>query len=229
MPKKVSEEQMEELFAFTRKHFVEHYDLQTELADHMANAIEDRWTTDPTLDFARAKEQEFKKFGVFGFMGVVEERQIALNKKYQKLIWSYFKEFFKLPRIVLTILLIFAVHEILELSTLTYSVILLTVVVVTIYKLTVTWRKYRKRVKQTGKKWMFEEIIMRCGGIPAVLYFPYEIVCESFDTVPGMVSMWVMSIFLVISILYLYIIFYIIPSKAEEHLVATYPEYNLKF
>lgn len=229
MPKKVSEEQMEELFAFTRKHFVEHYDLQTELADHMANAIEYRWATDPTLDFARAKEQEFKKFGVFGFMGVVEERQIALNKKYQKLIWSYFKEFFKLPRIILTILLIFAVHEILELSTLTYSVILLTVVVVTIYKLTVTWRKYRKMVKQTGKKWMFEEIIMRCGGIPAVLYFPYEIVCESFDTVPGMVSMWVMSIFLVISILYLYIIFYIIPSKAEEHLVATYPEYNLKF
>lgn len=229
MPKKVSEEQMEELFAFTRKHFVEHYDLQTELADHMANAIEDCWTTDPTLDFAKAKEQEFKKFGVFGFMGVVEERQIALNKKYQKLIWSYFKEFFKLPRIVLTILLVFVVHEILELSTLTYSVILLTVVVVTIYKLTITWRKYRKRVKQTGKKWMFEEIIMRCGGIPVVLYFPYEIVCESFDTVPGMVSMWVMSIFLVISILYLYIIFYIIPSKAEEHLIATYPEYNLKF
>ena len=29
-----------ELYAFTRKHFVEHFDLQTELVDHLANGIE---------------------------------------------------------------------------------------------------------------------------------------------------------------------------------------------
>lgn len=229
MAKKVSAEQMEELFAFTRKHYVEYYDIQLELADHMANAIEECWVTDQTLDFNTLKDQEFKKFGVFGFMEVVEQRQIALAKKYNTLIWGYFKEFFKLPRIVLTLGLIFLIYKIIEFSILAYSVILVVVVITGAYKLISSVQKYRKKVKQTGEKWLFEEIIMRCGGVPAMVYIPYQIFSDVFDSEPGILFMGVMAVFFVLCVIYQYIIFYIIPSKAQEHLVATYPEYNLKF
>ena len=37
---KVNQKQIDELYLFTRQHFVEYYDLQTELVDHLANAIE---------------------------------------------------------------------------------------------------------------------------------------------------------------------------------------------
>ena len=89
--KKITQEQNDQLFAFTIKHFVEYYDLQNELTDHLANAIEERWKTEPNLSFDDALKQEFKKFGIFGFMGVVESRQAALNKKYKKLMWGYMK------------------------------------------------------------------------------------------------------------------------------------------
>lgn len=91
---KLTPEQIERLYQFTRQHYVEWYDLQTELVDHLANAIEQQWQENPKLDFEEVLQIEFKKFGVFGFMDVVEKRQTALGKKYNKLVWKHFKEFF---------------------------------------------------------------------------------------------------------------------------------------
>ena len=63
---KLTSEQIERLYLFTRQHYVEWYDLQTELVDHMANAIEAQWQEHPKLSFEEALQKEFKKFGVFG-------------------------------------------------------------------------------------------------------------------------------------------------------------------
>jgi SPX domain protein involved in polyphosphate accumulation len=93
---KLSAEQIERLYQFTRQHYVEYYDLQTELVDHLANAIEEQWQQNPKLSFEEALQIEFKKFGVFGFMDVVEQRQSALNKKYNKLVLNELKTFFSL-------------------------------------------------------------------------------------------------------------------------------------
>ncbi|MEP5132812.1 MAG: hypothetical protein ABJQ64_09610, partial [Nonlabens ulvanivorans] len=62
---KLNDSQIEDLYAFTRKHYVEFYDLQTELVDHLANAIEDQWELKPHLSFEDALQIEFKKIGVF--------------------------------------------------------------------------------------------------------------------------------------------------------------------
>lgn len=72
---KLSTQQIEQLYAFTRQHLVEWYDLQSELVDHLANAIEQEWEQNPNRTFEEILNKEFQKFGVFGFMGVVEERQ----------------------------------------------------------------------------------------------------------------------------------------------------------
>ena len=83
---KLNESQIEKLYLFTRQHFVEWYDLQTEIVDHLANAIETQWIENSNRTFEEALQIEFKKFGVFGFMEVVEKRQAALSKKYVKII-----------------------------------------------------------------------------------------------------------------------------------------------
>ena len=49
--KKLSKEQIQHLYTFTRQHFVEHFDVQTELVDHLANDIEQILTEKPTLSF----------------------------------------------------------------------------------------------------------------------------------------------------------------------------------
>jgi len=100
---KLTAPQIEHLFTFTRQHYVEWYDLQSELVDHLANAIETQWQENPKLSFDEALNIEFKKFGVFGFMDVVEKRQAVLRKKYNGLVWEHIKGFFGIPKIVLTI------------------------------------------------------------------------------------------------------------------------------
>ena len=64
---KINIEQTNRLYEFTRQHYVEYYDLQTELVDHLANSIETQWQENPKIDFEDALKVEFKKFGVFGF------------------------------------------------------------------------------------------------------------------------------------------------------------------
>ena len=71
---KLTSSQIDHLFTFTRQHSVEWYDLQSELVDHIANAIETQWQENPNRSFDEALQLEFKKFGVFGFMDVVEKK-----------------------------------------------------------------------------------------------------------------------------------------------------------
>ena len=100
---KLTTEQINQLYTFTRQHYVEWYDLQTELVDHLANAIEEQWQENPKLSFNEALQNEFKKFGVFGFMDVVEGKQRFLQKKYNQIVWTIVKTFFTLPKIMGTI------------------------------------------------------------------------------------------------------------------------------
>ena len=100
---KLTPEQIDRLYQFTRQHYVEWYDLQTELVDHLANSIEAQWQENPKISFEDALQIEFKKFGIFGFMDVVEKRQAALNKRYNKIVWQHFKAFFTIPKIVITL------------------------------------------------------------------------------------------------------------------------------
>ena len=64
---KLTSQHIDQLYKFTRAHYVEWYDLQTELVDHLANDIENIWKKEPNLSFDQAKNKAFKKFGVFGF------------------------------------------------------------------------------------------------------------------------------------------------------------------
>ena len=64
---KLTSQHIDQLYKFTRAHYVEWYDLQTELVDHLANDIENIWEKEPNLSFDQAKNKAFKKFGIFGF------------------------------------------------------------------------------------------------------------------------------------------------------------------
>ena len=113
---KLTLSQIDQLYLFTRQHYVEWYDLQSELVDHIANAIEAQWQQNPNRSFDEALQIEFKKFGVFGFMDVVEKRQAVLVKKYNRLVFQHFKTFFKVPKILLTIVMTFLLFNILKTS-----------------------------------------------------------------------------------------------------------------
>lgn len=154
--------EIEKLYAFTDKHFVPYYDLQTELVDHLANAIEAQWVINPNLSFEDALALEFKKFGVFGFTTIVEERQAALSKYYWGKIFREFATFFRFPKIVLMLIMTGVLYRTLLLSSYNNYIILALFGIMGIIEITAGYQWYRKirhQQKVTEKKWLLHDII----------------------------------------------------------------------
>ena len=49
-------------------------------------------------------------------MDVVEQRQMALGKKYNGIVWQHFKDFFGIPKIVLTVAMTLLLFSIIKVS-----------------------------------------------------------------------------------------------------------------
>lgn len=227
---KLSKEQIQQLYKFTRQHYVEHYDMQTELVDHLANDIEQIWQEKPNLSFDDARAISFKKFGVFGFMDVYGARQGALQKKYMKILWQHAKAWFQLPKIVATIAFFYFFYTGLIEYGDTFALSVIGVVVVFgLVKHILLLRKVKKRQKLSCKKWLLEDIIFKGlflgGGMIGINMFN---IINSFS--PEVYNMfWAVfyATIFTIMIVYVYISVEVLPKKAEELLIETYPEYKL--
>ncbi len=225
--KKLNEEQVAQLFVFIRKHFVEYYDLQCELADHLANGIEAAWEQNPALTFDEALQREFRKFGIFGFQDVVEKRTISLQKKYYHLLWGYFKNFLRLPVVAGTISAIIAVRLLLQLSHWIFGVLIFGMIIIGMVRLYRLRKNYKEKLKRTGRKWLLEDTIYACGGAGVLLNVPLQLYIN-IKTVPSANMLWLLSAILVLIAIYDYIVLWVIPSRADEHMEAAYPEYRLQ-
>lgn len=109
--KQLTTQQINAIFTFTKKHLVEHYDVQVELVDHLANAIEAQWVENPNISFEDALQKEYKNFGVFGFSGLVDQKKAALQNHYWKIIKKEFVSFFSIPKILLSVVLFYIVFQ----------------------------------------------------------------------------------------------------------------------
>lgn len=225
---KLTSSQIQQLYKFTRLHYVEYYDVQTELVDHLANDIEQIWKEQPNLSFENARDISFKKFGVFGFMEVVEARASALSKKYWKLVWEIFKQFFNIPHIVILItifLILFFGFKVFSTKILFFTIVI-TGVLVQFSGLYFLQKEKNKRFKKTNKKWLLEEYIFNLGGGVAFFNLFFQISIFSPENVSN--SFMVIAAFILTSfILLIYITTFILPSKIEEILIKQYPEYKL--
>jgi hypothetical protein len=231
---KLTSKQIEYLYQFTRQHYVEWYDLQTELVDHLANSIETKWQENPNISFEDALQIEFKKFGIFGFMNVVEQRQLALNKKYNKIVWKHFKVFFTIPKVVTTFS-VFSVflymlmslnnHAGIIINSFLIGAILFFLVAIIFKKI-----KYNQTAKASGKKWLFKEVIFGYSNLAGLSYLPIQfLVHVDFDSEIGTWKTVFFSILIISMYLLDYIVLFEIPSKAEAYLKKTYPEYEIEF
>lgn len=228
---KVTEENIRNLYKFTRQHFVEHYDVQTELVDHLANDIEQIWKEEPNLSFEEARDKSFKKFGVFGFMNIYEKKQQQLNKKYLKIIWKLLKEWFQLPKIILTLLSIgffYYVYQVQTIGEYVFYSVQFIIVVFLLIKATILIRKQKARVKETGKNWLLEDIIFRMGSSNMIVLlwnvsFSFNIHGLLYD----IRFVLLLSILSVLFLLITYITLVLIPKHSEKYLTEHYPEYKI--
>jgi heme exporter protein D len=229
----LTKNQIDELYKFTRKHYVYHYDVQSELVDHLANDIENIWQETPNLSFEQARDKSFKKFGIFGFMDVVEKKQSQMTKKYYKIIFKFAKEWFRLPKIVLTLAMIFGFYKLqnVESSYTIYLIIFFIVISAQLIGVFINSRKLNKKYLESGKKWMFEDIISinGLGNTALLIFYVFDF---PFRTSGDFLLMGefrkFLSAFLITFVVLLgYITLVVVPKKAQQLLQEMYPQYKL--
>ena len=230
---KLTEEHIKNLYKFTRQHYVYHYDVQTELVDHLANDIEKIWEAQPHLTFEEARDKSFKKFGVFGFMDVVEAKQKQMNKRYWKIILRFMKEWFVVPKIILTIgvfcifffLLQVQYSEYIFLSTL---LVLITLEMRIVYKIR---KKQKEKEKKEDKIFLLEAMIgtTKNGYTGFTFVNLFNIIHLTKFNFSAISIHWIFLISIILTLLCIlfYVSNYVLPQKAEELLQETYPEYKL--
>jgi putative Mn2+ efflux pump MntP len=230
---KLTKTHIEELYKFTRKHFAEHYDVQTELVDHLANDIEEIWVTQQHLSFQEARDKSFKKFGIFGFMDVVEAKQKQMNKRYWKIIIRFVKEWFSVPKVLTTSIVFLSFFIILKTPYSEYILlgILFILGVFDLVKQLVSRKKQKKKEQKKEKIFLLEAMIggARNSFTGITLMNLFNIVNLTKFDFSNLEIYWVTLIAGVVTLLCItfYVITYVIPQRAEELLQETYPEYKL--
>lgn len=173
--KTVSQEQIVALHKFVKSRYVEYYDVELELVDHLANGIEEQWKAEATLSFDDALQLEYKKFGIFGFVGMVENKQAELYNHYYKITFQALKDFFSIPKIVVTAALFLMLYAFgttfNQHASLVYSCIFHSLFFYTLFEGFYQMRVTRKRQKSIGEKWLIDSVANQFYAIPFGLAF----------------------------------------------------------
>ena len=223
----LNSDQIEILFAFCRKHFVYYYDVQVELVDHLANAIETEMKNDAKIPFEKALEKVHKSFGLFGFAPLVAEKEKMALRQSRKMLWDNFKRQFKWPKVLTFFLLVFFIFTLFSNAPFLMhgaaTVIILLAWPVYLSRLI----KFQRLIKKTGKKFLAENIFWVTSFILFPTYyinfsniFKKEILPE-YSVSPGL-------IFVYAALLSLYIVIVIAICQtllsSTKSLHKTYPE-----
>jgi len=104
-------EQIDALYIFTQKKGVRYYEVQMELVDHLASAIESEWENNPETSFDQALALVYSRFGIFGFDEIEGKQAYALYKLQLKCWARTFLSFFNVPLAMFTVLVFLLIRE----------------------------------------------------------------------------------------------------------------------
>jgi|SRR5690242_13010670 hypothetical protein len=186
----LSSEQIDQLFEFCEKHFVRHYDLQVELVDHLANAIEEQMKKDRNLTFEKTLTNVYESFGSTGFGRLISEKRIAAEKEGKRMFWKFFKENLRWPKILLLLLIVSSAYSLFTINVLFFRTFFISLMlgcqIIEMHSI----YKFSRTISSGGKKFLTWEFSRGSGLFFVLLFVPFysEIFEKSFP--PALHSTW---------------------------------------
>lgn len=101
--KQLTTAQIQELHKLVQRNAIKYYDVELEIVDHYASAIEAIWEQEPELSFYEAQMRVYKDF--WDFRGLEQEKIRQVTKQANKEIWYALKSMFIWPKLVEFLLL----------------------------------------------------------------------------------------------------------------------------
>lgn len=102
----LSNEQIDKLFDFARSKYVRQLDVQHEVVDHLASAIEDEMKADKNLSFESALSKVYSRFPVTGFASFVSAKEKGMRNYWSKIFWKVMFTYFTIPKLFFTLFVI---------------------------------------------------------------------------------------------------------------------------
>jgi hypothetical protein len=235
MNRTITSEETEKLFAFCRRHYIAQYDLQVELVDHLATAIEEQWQENPEISFDTALSGTFKKFGISGFSKIKAQKQKELAHKYNLLIWKYLLEFFSWPKIILTgalTLVLVTIFRLAEKDNWVLATIFMSISIIVLIHYLFIFPKNYKKVQINGKKFLLLEQlgrgqILSFALVQFMVQSPTLLRIFKINALQNTLGIFAISLFIVVLCIILYGEMFFVPSKIKEHFKEQFPEFAL--
>lgn len=231
MSKHLNAFEIEELHEFCYFQSVFHYDTQVELVDHLASAIEEICKNNPALPFQKALEEVNLQFGGHaGFVIVREEKEKALRKKYRIMLWHFVAEYYKFPKIMITLSLFLGIFTALRITENDQWIAGTFLVLFIVFSLFYFWYYFPKYVKikveekhsfllnQITQKGIVSQTMMFSGGFVSMISYT-----SHFSTTGSIIFSTIVSLYLVL----LYGDCFFIPKKIREHFTEQFPQFKI--
>jgi hypothetical protein len=228
---KLTPEQIEELHEFCIYRSIWHYDVQVELVDHLASAIEEHWKTNPKLSFQDALYEVDQKFGSHaGFVIIRQEKEKALRKKYRRLLWRFVADYYKFPKIMITLSLLLGIFTVLQVTKNDQWIVGSLLIFSWLFSMFYVFYHFPQKIKikvVEGHQFMLNEIgrvglasktmLLLNGSLYAIIRYP-----GNFSTTGSLVFSALISLYLVL----LYGDCFFIPKKIHEHFKEQFPQFK---
>ena len=101
----LNKEQIREIKQFIHSRGFTHIEIEMEILDHVASAVEDKLSKGPKKSLDKVIQEVHSSFGVFGFASIEEEKQKFFVKKIRDQYWNVFTGFLLSKSFLITLLI----------------------------------------------------------------------------------------------------------------------------
>jgi hypothetical protein len=231
--RKLTPDQIDELYTFCRKHYVNQYDLQIELVDHMASSVEEQWETSQRLSFQEALNNTFGKFGIFGFSKIKEQKEKELRRKYNHLFFLYLIDFYRWPKFLLTLTLSILLYTLFRLTNnvpmVTVGLTMLIAVSLIFYHFYLFEKYFDVKVSPKKSFLILDCLRNRQVMVSAMFQLPWfisQVIREkNYNYINHPEIEFAIAFFLIGLSLVLYLYFIAVPLKIKEHFTEQFPQF----
>lgn len=235
MKEQLSNDEIDKLFKFVKSKYVHFIDVQYEIVDHLASAIEETQEENPSWSFDRALSEVYGKFPITGFVHFVAEKQSALTRFWYKKFLRYILGYFKLPKILISGAIAFLISQILIYGNTRHLLVIYSILLLLAFSGIV----YRSRVGFEFKKGIREKYLISNTYVSIfsglwVLYFycPIYWSIESLTVIEPLnystSQVWFMSIYISVVSILMYAFVFVFPEMLKQELANKYSHLNLK-
>lgn len=232
MNRTLTQKETEELFNLCEKYGVIFYDVQIEIVDHLALLIEEQWGKTPGLSFNKALNFAVSSFGTSNFTKISREKEKGVNRKYNLLLWKYFIEFYKWPKLLITLVFTLGLLLLFQITIHTKTILLIYSGVVLVgfaFYLIRIFPKFKIKVK-SGELFLLETTQSQTMSIGVILLQIPLLTNNIFkwneiESINNVLILTAISFMIVFFSILLYANLFFLQKKIKEHFKEQFPEF----